>query len=215
MDEVGRLLTLLAFTGLALTLLGGASLWHLDDVRRTRRTLRKILGAEPQPALIVRGRGRGVGFDLAAGTVAVVWDAGGWALSYRIDELMGVELVVDDRIAGRSHRGEARRPLDQIAGASERVRLRFVFDDLTYPDFELDLWLDEDEGRRGRLTDAEALQEANRWLARIESLLRRGPAKAAPVVAAPVAERARPPLDFDDDDEGDADAENLSGRGTA
>src|SRR5215218_1639491 len=127
MDEVGRLLTLLALAGLALTLLGGACVWHLDDVRRT---LRKVLGVEPQPMLVVRGRGAGLGFDLAASAVAVAWDTGGWALTYRLDELMGVELIVDDRIAARVHRGEPRRPLDQISGAEERVRLRLVFDDL-------------------------------------------------------------------------------------
>jgi hypothetical protein len=208
MDEVGRLLTLLAFAGVALTLLGGVYVWYLDDVRRTGRTLHRILRAEPQPALVVRGRGCGIGFDLAGGAVAVVWDAGRWALSYRIDELVGVELIVDDRIAGRVHRGESRRPLDQISGAEERVRLRFVFDDLAYPDFELDLWLEEDEGRRGRLSASEALQEANRWLARVESLFRRAPARAAPAVAPRAPEHARRPVMSDDDEDG-ADAEEA------
>jgi hypothetical protein len=203
MDEVGRLLALVALAGLALTLLGGACAWWLDDVRRTRRTLKKMLRAEPQPALCVRGRGAGVGFDLSAGAVAVVWDAGAWALSYRLDELTGAELIVDDRIAARVHRGEARRALDDLAGAEWRVRLRLVFDDLAYPDFELDLWLAEDDGRRGRLSAGEALHEASRWMTRIEALLRRGPARrVAATVASGMGERAAPPFDDDGDEDG-------------
>lgn len=206
MDEVGRLLALVALAGLALTLLGGACVWWLDDVRRTRRTLKKVLHAEPQPALVVRGRGAGIGFDLSAGSVAVVWDAGAWGLSYQLDELSGAELIVDDRIAARAHRGEARRALDDLGGAQTRVRLRFVFDDLAYPDFDLDLWREEDDGRRGRLSAGEALHEANRWLARIEALLRRGPARrAAAAVASGMGERSAPLL-YDDDDEDDVDA---------
>jgi hypothetical protein len=42
-------------------------------------------------------------------------------------------------VTARTHRGEARRALDNLSGAKEHVRLRFVFDDLTYPDFALDL----------------------------------------------------------------------------
>lgn len=212
MDELARLLTLLALIGAALTLVGGVWVWALDPDRRTRKHLAKILHAEPRPMLIAPKRGAGIGFDLAAGAVAVAWDAGGWGLVYRLEELLGAELIVDDRIAARAHRGEGRRPLDQLSGAEDRVRLRFVFDDLAYPDFELDLWLADDEGRRGRLSAADALQEANRWLGRIESLLRRAPARAAaPVVAASAAPRAvtPPPPLFDLDEEDDADAEDA------
>lgn len=205
MDEMARLLTLLALGGGALTLVGGVFVWRLDVTRRLRRSLTKVLGVEPQPMLTARGRGVGIGFDLATGVVAVAWDRGAWCLVYRIDEMMGVELVVDDRVAARAVRGEPRRPLDHLAEPQARVRLRFVFDDATYPDFDMDLWRPEDQGLPGRLSAETALQEANRWMARMEAVLRRptaarpGPSPALaisrPVTAAP------PPASDDDDDD--------------
>jgi hypothetical protein len=191
MEELARLLTLLALAGGALTLLGGAAVWFLDESRRIRRTLTEGLGAIPQPMLIARGRGAGIGFDLSAGRVCVAWDKGGWRLDYRLDELTGVELIVDRQVAARAFRGEPRRPLDQLADPAELVRLRFVFDDPGYPDFNLDLGRLADAGRRGRLDADGALHEANSWMARMESLLRRPVAKPA-AAPAPLATRVAP-----------------------
>ena len=192
MDEAARLLTLLALLGGALTLLGGACVWFLDEARRVRRTLTQALGAIPQPMLVARGRGVGIGFDLTRNLVAVTWDRGGWRLTYRLDELTGVELILDRQVVARAFRGEPRRALDQLTDPQERVRLRFVFDDPGHPDFEMDLWVPADQGRRGRLDAEEALHEANRWMARMESLLRRPVAKPAPAVQAAPALQPRP-----------------------
>jgi hypothetical protein len=211
MDEAARLLTLLALAGGALTLVGGAFAYFLDETRRIRRTLTEGLnGAVPQPMLVARGRGMGIGFDLTAGLVVVAWDKGGWRLSYRLDELVGVELIVDRTVAARAFRGEPRRPLDQLAEPEERVRLRFVFDDPAQPDFPLDLWLPEDDGLSGRPDAQEALGEASRWMARIEAILRRpgaAPAKAA--VATPIRAPAPPAPLFDDAAAFEDDAEDV------
>lgn len=206
MDEAARLLTLLALAGGALTLLGAACAWFLDEIRRIRRTLREALGVEPQPWIAARGRGVGIGFDLSAGRVVVAWDKGAWRLDYMVSELLGMELIVDRRVVARAFRGEARRPLDQLDAPTERVRLRFVFDDPEHPDFEVDLWRPEDEGHRRRLLPEEALHEANRWLARIEAILRRSPARpaASMVIASPAAAPAPAPPpapSFEPDDE--------------
>jgi hypothetical protein len=192
MDEVARLLTLLALAGGALTLLGGACVWFLDEARRIRRTLTQALGAIPQPMLVARGRGVGIGFDLLRNLVAVTWDRGGWQLTYRLDELTGVELILDRQVAARAFRGEPRRALDQLVEPQERVRLRFVFDDPGHPDFEMDLWIPADQGRPGRFDAEEALHEANRWMARMESVLRRPVAKPAPTAAVQAAPVLQP-----------------------
>ncbi|MDZ4370290.1 MAG: hypothetical protein U1C74_02565 [Phenylobacterium sp.] len=214
MDEVARLLTLLALAGGGLTLAGGIVAWSLDEVRRVRATLRAGLAAEPDPMLIARGRGAGIGINQASGKVAVAWDRGAWRLIYRMDELVGVELIVDRRIAARAYRGDPRRGLDALDDPQERVRLRFIFDDPSYPDFELDLWRPEDVGRRGRLSAEAAVREANRWMARMEALMRRAPPRQAaqpiparppvrgvPASAAPLPFED-PPFDLDDTDEG-------------
>jgi hypothetical protein len=202
MDEAARLFALLALVGGALTLAGAGCLWFLDEVRRMRRTLAKALGVVPQPMLAARGRGTAVGFDLAAGRIAVTWDRGGWSLVYPLEEFLGAELVVDRQVAARVFRGETRRPLDQYAEPEIRVRLRLLFDDPAHPDFELDLWVDGDDGVRGRLEAEAALAEANRWMARLEALLRRTPAaRSHPAVAraAPAPARTEPPPDEDDE----------------
>ena len=172
------------------------------------------------------GRGRGVGFNFTRNQVAVVWDTGAWGLVYALDELMGAEVIVDGLVVGRVHRGETRRALDAF-DAVERVALRLVFDDPGSPDFILELWLPEDEGRRDELPPGEAIAEANRWLARIEALLRRpittrrppqtpggAPVVAAApgIVATPPPAVAEPPPTFrllaEDRDEGAEDDEH-------
>jgi hypothetical protein len=192
MDEAARLLTLLVLVGGALTLAGAGMIWFLDETRRIRRTLTQALSAPPEPCLIVRGRGVGIGFDLSSSRVVVVWDRGAWRLDYRLEELMGVDLVVDRQVAARTFRNEPRRPLDRLAEPAQGVQLRFVFDDPAHPDFPMDLWKPEDDSVRGRLQADEALQEANRWMARMEALLRR-PAGGVAAPSAPIAVRTTPP----------------------
>lgn len=224
MDEIARLLTLLALAGGAISLLGAAVVWFMEEGRRIRRTLTQALGALPQPLLIARGRGAGIGFDLAQSKVCITWDRGAWRLDYGLEELLGVELIVDRQVAARAFRGEPRRALDQLAQPQERVRLRFVFDDPNHPDFELDLWRPEDAGRRGRFEPDEALTEANRWMARMESVLRRpvtprvtavapvqAPAPMPPRVAAaaPIAAQVGPLFDDLDDDAIEDDPEDA------
>ncbi|HEX3364408.1 hypothetical protein [Phenylobacterium sp.] len=191
MDEVTRLLALLGFAGVAVTLVAGVVRWRMNENRRIQRGLKAVLKGDLHGFLPALGRGKGMGFNFTTNKVAVVWDDGAWGLVYALDELMGAEVIVDGLVIGRVHRGEARKALEAFV-ALERVALRLVFDDLTHPDFVLDLWLPEDEGRRDELAPVEAIGEANRWLARIEALLRRPmntrrPAPA-PVVAAPASQ---------------------------
>ena len=197
MDDVARLIVLLAVAGAALTLLGGVAIWRMDEGRRTRRGLKIMLKGDTHGLLVARGRGRGVGFNFTHDKVAVSWDQGAWGLVYELDELIGAEAIADGQVVARVHRGESRRALDSLGGAEKRVALRLAFDDVTHPEFVLDLWLPLDNSRRDGLTPEEALEECNRWLARIEALFRRPPtthAARSTFVATPVVAQA--PLQF-------------------
>jgi hypothetical protein len=207
MDEVARLLVLLAVAGAALTLMGGVAIWRMDEGRRTRRGLKVMLKGDTHGLLVARGRGRGVGFNFTSNQVACAWDQGAWGLVYHIDELTGAEAIADGQVVARVHRGETRRALDSLGGAEKRVALRLVFNDVTHPEFVLDLWLPLDDSRRDSFGPEEALEECNRWLARIEALFRR-PATtraAPPVVPLPQPAVAPLPATFkaqvDDEDE--------------
>lgn len=196
MIESARLLLLLGLTGTAVTFLGSFALWWLHDERRIRRALRRVLRAEPEALIIAQGRGRGAGFSFATGLTAVAWDKGAWCLVYRIDELAGAELIVDGQVVARAYRGEARKALEQAVSSADQVTLRLIFDDPRYPDFELDLWQQGDERRRDDWSPRSAIAEANRWLTRVEAILRRPgrPRVApAPVVAATPPQPVSPP----------------------
>lgn len=216
MSELARLLLFVAIAGTAVTFMGSLAIWYGDEDRRIRRALRHVLKSEPEGVVVARGRGRGAGFSFSTNLLAVAWDRGAWCLVYRLDELMGAELLVDNQVMGRVFRGEGRRAIDHVAPQAETVTLRLIFDDPRHPDFALELWAPGDEQRRESRSPAELVQEANRWLARCEAIVRRPlpprperqqtPAPAVTPVAPVAATQAvstlvPPPSDVFDDDE--------------
>jgi len=185
MSELWRLLLLVTLSASAVTFVGSAAIWFMDEERRVRRALRHVLKGAPETVIIAKGRGRGAGFNFTTNQAAVAWDSGAWCLIYRIDELMGAELSVDGQVIGRVFRGEPRRAIDQIVQQAAQVTLKLIFDDPRHPDFELDLWVDADQQRRESRSPADAIQEANRWLLRADAIVRRP--------LAPKARSAPPP----------------------
>ena len=175
MTQLGSFLLLIGVAPVTLAAIGAVIGWYNEEGRRIRRGLRRVLKGETHALIIAPGRGRGAGFNFTSNTMAVAWDTGAWCLVYRIDEVLGLELIVDGQVAGRTFRGEQRRPVDVLGGAEKQVALRLVFDDLRYPDFSLELWSAARAGRRGEMEPAEAVEEGNRWLARLESVFRRKP----------------------------------------
>ncbi|HEY9236888.1 MULTISPECIES: hypothetical protein [Phenylobacterium] len=194
MSEWPQLILLLVLAGLAVTVLGSAAIWLMDEERRIRRELKRVLKDAPEAMIVAPGRGRGAGFNFTTGLVAVAWDSGRWLLVYRLDELAGAELIVDGQVLAKAYRGEPRRGLDQPVEHAARVTLRLIFDDPHYPDFDLDLWLAGDEARRKATTPGDAAQEASQWINRAEAVLRRP-------IAPRASQQARPANDRDDEDE--------------
>jgi hypothetical protein len=210
MGELARLILLLVLAGGGLTALGGGAIWYMEEGRRVRRALRRVLGAEPEGLLLAPGTGRGTAFAFAGGQIAVAWDNGAWCLVYPLDELVGAELTADGEVVGRVHRGESRRALDRAPRDANQITLRILFDDPAHPDFELELWDAEAPRREGAAaTPAGAVQEANRWLARAEAILRRqgGQPPAPPAAVRADPRRAPPPAEDQDDRDDDAEPE--------
>jgi hypothetical protein len=203
MKDLVQLLLLVVLAGAAVTVAGSVALWLTDEVRGIRRALKRVLGAEPEILLTARGRGRGAGASLETGLFGVAWDSGKWCLVYRLDELMGAELIIDGQVVARAYRDEPRRALDQMVEQAGRVTLRLVFDDPRHPDFELDLWQAGDERRRSSASPALAVKDANQWLARAESILRRPRAGGSQIAQTPPPIVEPPPWDDDDLDNED------------
>jgi len=196
MSELWRLLVLVTLSASAVTFVGSAAIWFMDEERRIRRALRHVLKGAPETVIVAKGRGRGAGFNFSTNQAAVAWDSGAWCLLYRIDEMMGAELSVDGQVIGRVFRGEPRRAIDQIVQQAAQVTLKLIFDDARHPDFELDLWLEGDQQRRETRSPADAIQEANRWLLRADAIVRRPLApKAKPAAPSEPAIQSRPPAE--------------------
>jgi hypothetical protein len=201
MSELARLLLFVAIAGSAVTFLGSLAIWYGDEDRRIRRALRRVLKSDPEGFVVARGRGRGAGFSFSTNLLAVAWDRGAWCLIYRLEELMGAELLVDGQVMGRVFRGEGRRAIDHVAPQAQSVTLRLIFDDPRHPDFSLELWAPGDEQRRESRSPGELMQEANRWLARCEAIVRRPlPPRPAKPEPAPVVATRPAPEPFEDDE---------------
>jgi len=193
MSEWLRLVILIGLGGVGVTLLATGFARLLAEDRRLARAFSAGLETRPDAVIIAHGSGRGVALSLVAQRIVTVWDAGGWRLVYPLDELLGVELDLDGHVSARTMRGEPRRLLDRSTGAEHEVRLRFLFDEPRHPDFELTLWPCKPV-KGGPTRPRDAIAEANRWIARIETVLRRtGGALtlgAAPAVQPPASPAA-------------------------
>src|SRR5438093_2677155 len=108
MTQLGPFAVLIGVIAVLLAALGAVVAWWNEEGRRIRRGLRKVLRGDTHALIIAPGKGRGAGFNFTSNMMAVAWDAGGWCLVYRIDEMLGAELVIDGQVAARTYRGEAR-----------------------------------------------------------------------------------------------------------
>jgi len=201
MSETARLLLMLAMTGAAFTFIGSGLIWIMDPERRLTQALKRVLNATPEAVLLSPSSGRGAGLAFQTDRLAVCWNNGAWCLVYRLDELTGAELLIDGQVVGRALRGEPSRTLDRAGAASDSIVLRLIFDDPRNPDFEVELWSRSDTMRRQAPSPADAIAEANSWLARTEALIRRPQAPPpAPVVDVAPAKPSPPRREPKDDE---------------
>ena len=114
MNDALRLALLLVIAALALTVIGALLARSLDPARRLTRYLRMALGAEPEGVMMDRGGGRAMAFNLKGGNIAVLWDGGRKGLVYRLDQLIGAEMMVDNIVLARCFRDRPPMPLDEI-----------------------------------------------------------------------------------------------------
>jgi hypothetical protein len=208
MNDALRLALLLVIAGLVLTGAGALIARWLDPRRRLMRFLNQALAAHPEGVLMDPGDGRCLAFNLDAGKIAVLWDKGRKGYVYRLDQLLGAEMMVDNTVLVRAHRTLPFKPLDEIPQSVHRAVLRLIFDNPRDPEFELELWPANTGRGREHHTPADAIQAGRRWLSALESIVRR-PAprtltKLAPLTPILPDEDEPPPwddhaLDFEDD----------------
>ncbi len=170
-----------------LTLAAGPVLGLARPQRRVRRSLVRGIGARPDAELITADTG--AGFCLETNIIAVSWAKGRWRLDFSLDELLGAEILIDDVVAARAFRGEARLPLERITADADNVCVRLLFDDPRHPDFEISVWPTSSPPTKDLATPAAAVREANTWLMRIENIVRRLD-RTAPIIRADVSEPA-------------------------
>jgi len=203
MENVVRILVMLAAGGLALALIGWGLIWWFEESRRLKRLIKRTLGGAFDAVIVARGRNAAAGFRIETDQFVVMANGGAEARLYKLDQVQGAELLVDDAVTARVYRNENRRALDKLEEAPQEIVLRLIFDDPRAPDFDLELWRIEDLESRHALTPKAVLQEARSWLSRTESLLRRGGTGrvAMPTaVAAPTPLPEAPPWDDDVED---------------
>ncbi|HUO11712.1 MAG TPA: hypothetical protein VMU37_03055 [Caulobacteraceae bacterium] len=216
MGELLRVGLLVVMCAAAVVVALGVGVAWLSERPRLMRAFRAGLAAPADAALIAHGSGKGVALSLETGLLVTAWDKGGWRLSYPLAAILGAEIDIDGEVAARVMRSETRRRLDRPGAAQREVRLRLMFDDPRHPDFELTLWPCR-PGKDAPQIPREAAAEANRWLGRVEAILKRtgpGALRSTPAQVRP-SRTAGVPIPLEDegdlfDDFGDEDEDALA-----
>lgn len=201
MNDVLRLVILLVIAALALTAIGAMVARWLDPARRLVRYLRLALQATPEAVMLDRGAGKAMAFNIEAGKIAVLWDKGRKGYVYRLAQLTGAEMMVDNIVIARCFRDRPVMPLDEIPLSASRGVMRLVFDNPRDPEYELEIWPAMNGRGHEYPSPAEAVQAGRKWLTRLEALLRRAPPRTLtrPAAPAPILPDEDEPPPWDDD----------------
>ncbi len=198
MDNVGRPLAVVGLGAVMVAATAGFVAWWMEPSRRITRALASRLGGQIDALATAPLRGQGVGLRIVPQGIAVVRKPGDIGLAFGFEELLGVELIFDGEVRARAFRNEPRRPLDVTHPNIRHLCVRLVFDDLRYPDFELQLLHPDDSpGDLATLIDS-----GRKLFAHLEAIVRQ-PRAIAPAHIPPVPELAAP-VDDDDVDKPDA-----------
>lgn len=202
MNDVLRLVVLLVIAALVLTAAGAMVARWLDPGRRLTRYLRLALQAEPEAAMLDRGGGKAMALNFDTGKIAVLWDRGRKGYVYKLEQLMGAEMIVDNIVLARCFRDRPVMPLDEIPMSAHRGVMRLVFDNPRDPEYELEIWPAMNGRGHEYPSPMDAVQEGRRWLTRLESLLRRPPPRTLtrPEPPAPILPDEDEPPPWDEDD---------------
>jgi hypothetical protein len=202
MNDAVRLAVLLVIAGLVLTAVGAVVARWLDPGRRLLRYLRLALQAAPEAAMLDRGGGRAMAFNIDAGKIAVLWDRGRKGYVYKLDQLMGAEMMIDNIVLARCFRDRPVMPLDEIPMGAHRGVMRVVFDNPRDPEYEIEIWPALNGRGHEYPSPADAVQAGRKWLTRLESLLRRPPPRTLtrPAPPDPILPDEDEPPPWDDDD---------------
>ena len=201
MNDVLRLVLLLVIAGLVLTLVGALVARWFDQARRLLRYLRMALQATPEAVMMDRGGGKAMALNIEAGKIAVLWDKGRKGLVYKLEQLTGAEMMVDNIVLARCFRDRPPMPLDEIPLSAHRGVMRLVFDNPREPEYELEIWPAIHGRGREHATPADAVQAGRTWMTRLESLLRRPAPRTLtrPAAPLPVLPDDDEPPPWDDD----------------
>jgi hypothetical protein len=106
---------------------------------------------------------------------------------YNMSQLLGMEVIVDDKVIGRVMRSGPHIMLDDLAPVVHRVSMRLILDDPAYPSFELVIWDPNDTLTARAEGPRAAMNNVRKWFYHVEAVLRRTISAPQPVVGAPAA----------------------------
>jgi hypothetical protein len=180
MAEAARILMLFVVLAGFLLVFSSTLLWWFEAPKRHNRSLSRVLGKPADAVVMDRSGQKSVGLNYHTGDVVILWATGQQGLLFAYDEIEGAELIVDERIVARAQKGEARRVLNEYYPQAQRVILRFIFNDLGTPEFELELFGSATHLKEAPQSATEAVRLGQKWLSHIDAVIKRQPATPSP-----------------------------------
>jgi hypothetical protein len=146
-----------------------------------------LAGAKPEVESIEPVRKAALAISYAANKIVIIRDFGRKPTRlYTVNDLIGIEVFVNDKIVARVLRSGPHKMFDDIAPEVHRVTIRLVFDDPSHPDYELVLWDPHDALTARAEGPRAAMETARKWFYHVEAILRRPqPREIKPVPTSP------------------------------
>lgn len=156
-----------------------------------------LAGAKPEVESIEPVRKAALAISYAANKIVIIRNFGKVPPRlYTINDLLGIEVFINDKIVARVLRSGPHKMLDDIAPEVHRVTIRLIFDDPSHPDYELVLWDPHDALTARAEGPRAAMETARKWFYHVEAILRRPQpreVKPVPTSPPPVPEPAKIP----------------------